>query len=40
MVTHNEAIKHMAHRVLKLHDGQIIMDYANETIIPAKELEW
>jgi putative ABC transport system ATP-binding protein len=40
IVTHNEAIKNMAHRVLKLHDGRIIKDYVNESIISAKELEW
>lgn len=40
IVTHNEPIKNMAHRVLKLHDGRIIKDYVNETIISAKELEW
>ena len=40
IVTHNEAIKNMAHRVLKLHDGRIVKDYVNETTISAKELEW
>lgn len=40
IVTHNEPIKNMAHRVLKLHDGRIIKDYVNETVISPKELEW
>ena len=40
IVTHNEAIKNMANRVLKLHDGQITSDTVNETIISAKDLEW
>lgn len=40
IVTHNEAIKNMAHRVLKLHDGLITSDYENESIVSAKELEW
>lgn len=40
IVTHNEAIKNMAHKILKLHDGRILTDYNNETVIPAKELEW
>ena len=40
IVTHNEAIKNMAHKILKLHDGKILMDYENESIIPARELEW
>lgn len=40
IVTHNEAIKNMAHKILKLHDGRILKDYINESVIPAKELEW
>lgn len=40
MVTHNDAIKNMADRVIKLRDGQIRKDYRNETKIPAAELEW
>ena len=40
IVTHNDAIKDMAHRVLKLHDGQIVHNFINETRIPAKELDW
>lgn len=40
IVTHNEAIKNMAHKILKLHDGKILKDYVNELVIPAKELEW
>ena len=40
MVTHNDAIKNMADRVIKLRDGQIRMDYTNEVKIPAQELEW
>lgn len=40
MVTHNDAIKNMADRVIKLRDGQIRKDYVNEEIIPAMELEW
>ena len=40
MVTHNDAIRNMADRVVKLRDGQIRKDYLNETKIPAKALEW
>ena len=40
MVTHNDAIRYMADRVVKLRDGQIRKDYLNETKIPAKDLEW
>ena len=40
MVTHNDAIKNMADRVIKLRDGQIRKDYTNEVKSPAQELDW
>lgn len=40
IVTHNDAIKNMADRVIKLRDGQIRKDYQNEAKISADELEW
>ena len=40
MVTHNDAIKDMADRVVRLRDGQILKNYLNERKIPADELEW
>ena len=40
MVTHNDAIKDMADRVVKLRDGMIRRNYQNENKIPAAELEW
>lgn len=40
MVTHNDAIKNMADRVVKLRDGQIRKNYVNETKIAAADLEW
>ncbi len=40
MVTHNDAIKEMADRVIKLRDGKIRKDYRNETKISASELDW
>ena len=40
MVTHNEAIKNMADRVVKLRDGAIRKNYCNETKIAAEDLEW
>lgn len=39
IVTHNTAIKDMVHRVIKIKDGQISKDYANEKLVPAAELE-
>lgn len=40
MVTHNDAIKDMADRVVKLRDGMIRKNYRNDRKIPAAELEW
>ncbi len=40
IVTHNDAIKNMADRVITLRDGMIRKNYVNEKKIPAAELEW
>lgn len=40
MVTHNDAIKNMADRVIKLRDGVIRKNYQNEEKITASELDW
>jgi len=40
MVTHNDAIKNMADRVIKLRDGVIRKNYINETKLTAEELDW
>ena len=40
MVTHNDAIKDMADRVVRLRDGMIRKDYRNEHKVPAEDLEW
>lgn len=40
MVTHNDAIKNMADRVIKLRDGNIRKDYLNENKIKAEDLDW
>ena len=40
MVTHNDAIKHMADRVISRRDGKIRKDYRTVSKIPASELEW
>lgn len=39
IVTHNNAIKNMVHKVLVMKDGQIINEYENHTRVPAAELE-
>ncbi len=40
MITHNEAIQGMAHRVIRLKDGVIISNQINEQRIAAKNLSW
>ena len=40
MVTHNDAIKDMANRVVRLKDGMIRSNMINETRIHAENLEW
>lgn len=39
IVTHNNSIKNMVHKVIYLKDGQIRKDYENEVRTPASELE-
>ncbi|MBR6623794.1 MAG: ABC transporter ATP-binding protein [Ruminococcus sp.] len=40
MVTHNDAIKNMADRVIRLRDGMIRNNFKNEKKISAVELDW
>ncbi len=40
MVTHNDAIKNMADRVITLHDGMIRKNYVNKEKLSATELDW
>ena len=40
IVTHNDAIKHMAHRVLRLRDGKLAEDTANVERMAARDLTW
>lgn len=39
IVTHNNSIKYMVHKVIIIKDGMISKDYENETITPAIKLE-
>ncbi|MDO5294247.1 MAG: ABC transporter ATP-binding protein [bacterium] len=39
IVTHNNAIKDMVHKVIRIKDGKISKEYENEVRVPAKELE-
>ena len=40
MVTHNDAIRLMADRVVRLRDGAIRSNETNEVKVPAQDLEW
>ncbi|WP_294379108.1 ABC transporter ATP-binding protein [uncultured Clostridium sp.] len=40
IVTHNDAIKNMSHKVIKVKDGLIEDEFENSTLIPAAEIEW
>lgn len=40
MVTHNDAIKDMADRVVRLRDGMIRKNYLNEQKLSADALDW
>lgn len=40
MVTHNDAIKQMADRVITLRDGMVRTNYMNENKVDAKDLDW
>lgn len=40
MVTHNDAIRLMADRVIRLRDGTVMKNYVNDRRVPAEELEW
>ena len=40
IVTHNDAIKHMAHRILRLRDGKLVGNDLNTRLLPARELVW
>ncbi|MCR5587900.1 MAG: ABC transporter ATP-binding protein [Lachnospiraceae bacterium] len=39
IVTHNNSIKNMVHRVIYIKDGRISKEYTNEVRVPASELE-
>ena len=40
MVTHNEAIRHMADHVIKLRDGEVRHNEINTDKVSAADLEW
>mgnify|MGYP003315655281 CR=1 FL=1 len=40
VVTHNQALKQMADRVIEIKNGEIIKDYQNKHIKPIEDIEW
>lgn len=40
IVTHNEALKNMADRIITLKDGEIQKNYVNESKTPIENIEW
>lgn len=40
IVTHNDAIRHMSHHILRLRDGELSEDVLNDHLLPARELTW
>lgn len=40
IVTHNDAIRHMSHHILRLRDGVLSEDTINNNLMPARELTW
>ena len=40
VITHNVAIRKMAHRVIRFQDGKLLSTEVNETRIDPSEIEW
>lgn len=40
IVTHNGAIRHMAHHILRIRNGQIIEDICNNQVLPVDSIVW
>lgn len=40
IVTHNDAIKYMSHKIIKVRDGIIEKEYINEKLMKAKDITW
>lgn len=40
IVTHNDAIQYMSHKVIKVRDGMIEAEMENEKLVLAKDLTW
>ena len=40
IVTHNDAIRHMSHHILRLRDGALVEDTPNPSLVPARDITW
>ena len=40
IVTHNDAIRHMSHHILRLRDGALAEDTLNPSLVPARDITW
>lgn len=40
IVTHNDAIRHMSHHILRLRDGELVEDKKNTRLKPVSEISW
>lgn len=40
IVTHNEAIRHLAHRTLRLRDGRLVENARNEQVLSVCDVDW
>lgn len=40
IVTHNDALRHMSHHILRLRDGELVEDTRNEHVLPVSQIEW
>lgn len=40
IVTHNDALRHMSHHILRLRDGKLVDDVRNNHVLPVSQIEW
>lgn len=40
IVTHNEAIRHLAHRTLRLRDGRLVENACNDRVMSVHDVDW
>lgn len=40
IVTHNDAIRHMSHHILRLRDGRLAEDVINDHVLPVSQISW